>query len=333
MTVREEHDQGPGVRRSAAGLVVVVGFATALVVALGVVLANGPAWLTGGAAAAAVAVRPLPGERGSAELRRLATQVAALPDDVGSGRYALLKTETWGDREPRPGTDGEVPDGVNVPYHEKRIEWFADDYSGRWIVDTTPGGGAAEHDDAVEPADEGAAELDRRFHALPTGDGAYAASVKAEVDGVLPWFAGGDSGDRKDVARYLKKHQDPGPLLSLMVVSWQFAASDDDRHQPRTPRERAAVLRYLATVPGAVVTDGVKDPAGRVGIAVTVNAPAGLPAGAQSVTLLFDRRTGNLLASRSSFRPVETPLTEVRYSYPEDRVVLVRTTRFTDHLG
>jgi hypothetical protein len=203
------------------------------------------------------------------------------------------------------------------------------------VVDTTPQGGAPEHDEAVEPPSEAARRMGPRLRRLPTEDVDYAAFVKEELDGVLPWFVAGDSGDERDVARYLAEHGDPSPFLSLVIVARQFADSDGG-HEPRSPQERAAVLRYLATVPGAVVSDGVKDPAGRAGIAVSVNAPADFlvdQGGRQSVTLLFDRTSGNLLASRCSFHAVEAPVTDVRHRYPDDRVVLVRTARFTDHLG
>jgi hypothetical protein len=349
MTDQGGHDQGSGPsvpsgaegtgfggrRRSAKGPTAVVAAATLVVGGLAAAVATGPDWLTGGTAAAATvsATGPLPGAQGTAALRRLASQVAALPNDVGTGRYAVLKTETWADREPDPeGPDGTVPAGVVVPYHERRSEWFADDHSGKWVADSTPSGGAVEHDEVVEPPLE-PADIERRFRTLPTDDAGYRALVREELDGVLPWVIEGDDGDEEDVARYLAKHEDPSPYLSLMIVAWQFADSDDGGHQPRTPQERAAVLRYLATLPGVVVTGGVTDPAGRTGIAVTMNAPADIPAGGGNITLLFDRRSGDLLATRTSFHDLETPLTDLRYRHPDDRVVVVHSARFADHVG
>jgi hypothetical protein len=326
-----EVEGAAGRRGSVRGPSVVVGLALAVVAGLAAVVSGGPGRLTGDAASAAVAAGPMPAARGDAELYTLAKQVAARSNDVGSGRYALLRTETWADREPAPDEDGDVPAGVFVPYHEYRAEWFADDYSGRSVVDTTPRDGAAEHEEAVEPASEAAAGWDHRLRTLPTDDAAYAASIREHVDGLLPVWVGDD-----DVARYLATHEDPSAYLATVFVAWQFADSDDGGHQPRTPLERAVVLRYLATVPGAVVTNGVKDPAGREGIAVTVSAPADLfPQGEDrgNVTLLFDRRTGNLLASKHSVHPVTAPPTDLRYRRPGDRVVVVHTARFTDSIG
>jgi hypothetical protein len=86
------------------------------------------------------------------------------------------------------------------------------------------------------------------------------------------------------------------------------------------------------------VSDRVEYPVGRQGIAVTVNAPADFLDTPRSrerggITLLFDRRSGNLLASRLSARVVEAPLTGVRYRHRGDHVTVIHAARFTDHLG
>jgi hypothetical protein len=198
----------------------------------------GPGWLTGGTASAAVAARPTPAAPGDAALRRLATQVAALPNDVGSGRYAFLQTETWGEQERPLDENGEVPAGV-LPNHEYRTEWFADDHSGKWVADGTPRGGAPEHFEAMEPPLEPVGVGERRFSTLPTDDAAHAAAIREEALGGLPWLVSGDDGTEADAARYLATHEDPVPFLGLLAVSRQFADSDGE-HQPRTPQERAA---------------------------------------------------------------------------------------------
>lgn len=60
---------------------------------------------------------------------------------------------------------------------------------------------------------------------------------------------------------------------------------------PATTGTRAAAYRMLATLPGVSVIDNVRDPAGRVGVALQLPA-----SGADRVQLVIDRQSGDLLA-------------------------------------
>lgn len=60
---------------------------------------------------------------------------------------------------------------------------------------------------------------------------------------------------------------------------------------PATPGTRAAAYRMLATLPGVNVIDNVRDPAGRVGVALHLP-----PSGADRIQLVIDRQSGDLLA-------------------------------------
>ena len=314
-----------GNRRRTRGVAIAAAVATAGALVLSVAVWGGAGWsLSGGEKVA--------GPQAATDLRELAARVGKLPDDTGEGRYAHVRTERWYDDE-AVSADGTPADGL-VRYHERRDEWFADDHSGRTVTDRTPEGGATEHEEGNQPALEvvggdGGPE-DHRFRALPTGDAAFARAIEDQVDGVLPWFAAGDSATEEDVARYLATHEDPGPYLSVWMVTEHFVGDDD--HQPRTPRERAAALRYLASVDGVTVTDGVTDTAGRRGVAISLKAPADLldgegPAG---ITVLVDPKSGNVLAVKQSFAGAST---DVRYTKPGDHVTVVHIAEFTDRLG
>jgi hypothetical protein len=321
------------VLRTASVASVAVAFAATLAVSSD----RGWSLSVGPSASDAAAGGPLTGERASAELRRLAARVAGLPDDTGGGRYAYLRTESWYDRD---SADGGAPASGAAPVHERRSEWFADDHSGRWTVDRVAPGGATEHETGDEPAlpVAGADDAgDHRFQPLPTDDAVLARTIREEVaGGALPWLAVGDSATDEDVAEYLATHEDPRAYLSVFVLAERFVGGDD--RQPRTPPERAAALRYLATVPGVTVTHDVTDAAGRSGTAVSVRAPAGFPedGGHASVMLLVDPTAGQVLATELSAGTAEAaarPSDGVRYLTPGDVVTVVHVARFTDRPG
>ncbi|GII02880.1 CU044_5270 family protein [Planobispora takensis] len=84
----------------------------------------------------------------------------------------------------------------------------------------------------------------------------------------------------------------PVPTFSqddvVWQVGWELLAE-----VPATPETRAAVLRMLAATPGARLADGLRDAAGRAGLAIT---RASMAPGLET-RILIDRDTGDPLAS------------------------------------
>lgn len=244
-----------------------VALATVLVLALSVAVLGRELGLdrpAGGAFAATPApLRYTPaGEDAAAALRRVADRTAALPDTTGDGRYALVETRSW-DLSTLVDGDRRVTSAV---VESRTSTWIADDGSGRRARMYQVPGERPHVDDTTSSA--GGLSLMWPLRSLPADDAALARELE-------------------------RGHPvENGPAERLVAIG------DAYRQMPLPPAVRAAVLRYLATTPGLMLTGRVVDRAGREGLAVSVDSDhSGLPT---RYTLIFDPADGRLLGSEDT---------------------------------
>ena len=195
-------------------------------------------------------------------LRELAAGVSALPDDTGRGGYARLRTREW--NLFTRVVDGERVTSEVVP--QSRESWVAADGSGRIVTSVERPGKAVE-----------SSRRDAAVGEIPT-----------------MWPLRSLSPDDAELAVQLGRGHpaENGPAERFVAVQDAYA------DMPLEPAVRAAILRYVASTPGLVVTGRVQDRAGRAGIAVSVTSHySGLPT---RYTLIFDENTGRLLGSEGT---------------------------------
>jgi hypothetical protein len=207
-------------------------------------------------------------------LAALADRLAPAPYDGRAGRYEYVYTRRMG------GASTEMPGGgfaTMTRQVEARV-WTAADGSGRWITDRGP----------VQYADDAS----RAFYtAHPQHlDDAHEEETFApggQPPRPLP------AADPAAMAEQLYRPRENGPSVALVGVADLYAARILDR------AHRAAVLRFLATTEG--VTCAGETPT-EAGSGLLVTAPVGRgphpsPGGGNLEALLFDPRTGELLAA------------------------------------
>lgn len=227
----------------------------------------------GTASQPALAVTPAPltyhrSDRPAADaLKSIADRVGRLPDD----RPAVWRTEhfvcdSW---SLSTRVDGVQVTSAVIP--ERRETWQKPDGSTRWKTRTLS--------PAVRNSDqrqvwEDAGAVGRSPRTASGSGGASSVSEPPPTEkGMRKWLAHG---------------QDLGPGLLFEVVPERF------QDHVFSPAQRAALLRVLADTEGVVHAGTVEDRAGRTGEAFSLtDRSGGLPG---KRTLVFDPRTGNLLA-------------------------------------
>ncbi|MFY4721586.1 CU044_5270 family protein [Streptomyces sp. LaBMicrA B280] len=157
---------------------------------------------------------------------------------------------------------------------ERRETWEKPDGSSRWNMTTLAPRFQNQRQRTVwEEAGSVGEEPVRSSGASGPGSGST-AEPPSTVEGMRAWLADG---------------QDMGPGLLYEVLPERF------QDHVFSPAQRAAVLRVLASTRGVVYAGTVKDRAGRSGEAFSLTGRfGGLP---NKRTLVFDPRTGDLLAS------------------------------------
>jgi hypothetical protein len=221
------------------------------------------------------------------QLRALAARVGPAPYDTATGRYAYHLLRTWGD----PSVTS--PDGYVLGYCTEQQVWSLPDGSG--VVRDIP----------LPP--QFPDEASRRFWEkhLPQSQ-----TRPRRYD--MPAYpgAGPTPTDRAGMAELLDTQYGPGAVTKMVDKLY--------RHEVVSRSTRALVLSVIADVPGFRWRGKVTDRAGRRGVAITWDDPAHQ----QRFLLIFDPRTGALLADEAIAR--------------SDRVssysVILETTR-TDRTG
>jgi hypothetical protein len=191
-------------------------------------------------------------------LRQIAGRVQAMPEDIGSGRYAHLTSRSW---SLFTRVDGEQVTSRVVPMENE--SWIAAEGSGRQVTRSQNEDGEATVVDSTMAA------------------GAYA----------WMWPPRSLSGDDATLAEQLRlgHPERNGPAERLVAVRDAYS------EHPLPPVTRAAMLRYLAATPGLRVSGEVIDRAGRHGIGFSLDsAYSGLPT---RYTLIVDPDDGRVLDS------------------------------------
>ncbi|MFH9089847.1 CU044_5270 family protein [Streptomyces sp. NPDC017673] len=227
----------------------------------------------GTASQPAFALTPAPlayhrSDRSAAEvLKGIADRVGQLPDD----RPASWKTEhfVWNSWSLSTRVDSIQVTSAVIPEH--RETWQKPDGSTHWKTRTLP---PTFQNSEQREVWEDAGALGRSAQTTSGSSGASPVTEPpATEEGMRKWLANG---------------QDLGPGLLYEVVPERF------QEHVFSPAQRAALLRVLADTKGVVYAGTVKDRTGRTGEALSLTDRfGGLP---NKRTLIFDPRTGNLLA-------------------------------------
>ncbi|MYU03757.1 hypothetical protein GTY81_07600 [Streptomyces sp. SID8366] len=159
-----------------------------------------------------------------------------------------------------------------IPEH--RETWEKPDGSSHWKVTTLSPQFQNQQQHKVWENAGSVGKEPVRSSGTSSSDARSATEPPSTVEGMRAWLANG---------------QDMGPGLLYEVLPERF------QDHVFSPAQRAAVLRVLASTRGIVYAGMVKDRAGRSGEAFSLTGRfGGLP---NKRTLVFDRQTGNLLAS------------------------------------
>jgi hypothetical protein len=209
-----------------------------------------------------------PSNRPAADvLQDIANRVAHLPDN----RPAPWKTEhfVWDSWSLSTRIDNIQVTSAVIPEH--RETWQKPDGSVRWKSSTLPPEFQSSDQRKIW---EDAGALGRSpQESTGSGDASILTEPPSTVEGMRAWLANG---------------QRMGPGLLYEVVPERF------QDHVFSPAQRAALLRVIADAKGIVYTGKIKDRAGRTGEAFSLTGRfGGLP---NKRTLIFDPRTGNLLA-------------------------------------
>lgn len=189
----------------------------------------------------------------------IAARTAALPDDVGTGRYARIETQEWS-LFTRVGGDDHTVTSTVMP--QRITRWLAADGSGRSVV---------RYDQPGIPW----TTTERRTY------------EPGERSAAWPTLSPDDVTIAKQLA--LGHPASNGPAERLVAVD------DLLRDQPMRPAVRAAVLRYLADTPTLELAGTTTDRLGRPGVAFSLESDhVGLPT---RHTVVVDPGSGRVLSS------------------------------------
>ncbi|GAA0221639.1 CU044_5270 family protein [Cryptosporangium japonicum] len=216
-----------------------------------------------------LAYQQKPSTAAAPALERIAARTAARPDDSGQGRYRHISVVGWYlDSATRAGATR----SAIVP---RRTEtWLAGDGSGRSVTTTQP------------PAF--GSEDDRHWWSRLGDDDARTVRTWTSGEDVRTWTQPAPADPRR-MARFLQV----GHPVSNGPAGVLTAAADLCREQVLAPRQRAALLRTLATLPGLRAAGPVTDRSGRYGEAFVLDSSySGLPT---RYTLIVDATTGRFL--------------------------------------
>jgi hypothetical protein len=204
------------------------------------------------------------------QLRALAAQLAPSRCDTTTGKYTYIHTIGWN------AVFDDSPDGKSqriVPSDDRR--WFAADGSGRT---------SSTHLPTVYPNDES----HRYWQNHPV------QTTGTPGPFVYDWPAG-RAGPTKPPP------SDPAALAKRIGTRLPFASVRDVSSYYAVPlATRAELLRVLANTPGVVWRGETTDRAGRKGVAVSLDT------GEAEHVLIFDSRTGEMLAWEEVERPADT---------------------------
>ncbi len=226
-------------------------------------------------------------------LRKLARQIADSPYDIHSGRYTYHHTKHWG------GVVTSSPEGHMQSFVIEQEIWTAADGSGRQRQKFLP----------PEYPDE---ESRRYFESLPQSPTSTTQSPDpSDGQSVLPVGPAEPPlpTDRPHLAELLGARGAPGGVAKIVDSVYSGHGI------PRATR--ATILEILADMPGWYWRGEVTDRAGRAGVAITADE------GSYQAVLVFDPRTGMLLAHEGVWRP-NLRLNAYKLQLAMDR---------TDHLG
>jgi hypothetical protein len=207
------------------------------------------------------------------QLRAIAAQLAPSRCDTTTGKYTFIHTIGWN------AVFDDAPDGRSqriVP--SERWNWLAADGSARFRATVLP---------AVYPNEESYRYF-QKHPVQPTGTPA------ADVNDLPPDPRRAIRPLPTDPAEVAKKLLTGGKQFLFWNVRDWFSA----HAVPQATR--AEVLRILANTPGVVWRGETTDRAGRKGVAVSLDD------GATRHVLIFDPRTGEMLAWDDVERPVDT---------------------------
>ena len=192
-------------------------------------------------------------------LSEIATRTAALPDDVGAGRYARVETQEWS-LFTRVGGDDHTVTSTVMP--QRSTTWLAADGSGRSVVRYDQPG-------------------------IPWTTTKRKTFEPGERGSPWPTLSADDATTAKRLA--LGHPASNGPAERLVAID------DLLRDQPMRPAVRAAVLRYLADTPTLELAGTTTDRLGRPGVAFSLDSDhTGLP---MRYTMVVDPGTGRVLDS------------------------------------
>lgn len=217
-------------------------------------------------------------------LRDLAVRITEAPYERKPGAYAYLYSKSWG------GTGQTSPEGQRMAYVEETELWLGGDGSPRQR-DTVVG---------IEFPDQ---ESRRYWESVPNADqllspGQHVSDIPADLPLAVPT-------DRAGLAEWLRG---PGGVDDKRVVAAY-------QQQLLPWQTRAAILEILADQPGYVWRGEVTDRLGRPGVAISQDDSGH----ALRSVLVFDSRTGELLASELVDLSGETPELRVYSVHRSDR--------------
>ncbi|MEV0398159.1 hypothetical protein [Polymorphospora rubra] len=225
----------------------------------------------------------LPGATAAACLEQIAGRLQPTSYDGQSGRYERLRVSQ------DSGMSTQLPDTLGmatVVYSEDWTRWLAEDGSGRQRIVR----GAPEYPD----------EASRNFYAEHPGHLPTAGTETRELGRRGLPVAPLPAPDPAAMDRELYQPRENGPSQALVGVA------DLNRGRVLPAAHRVAVLRFLATTDGVVCRGELTDPTGRTGVAVSADrgrGPRPSPGDHGRELLLFDARTGELLASSGGVTP------------------------------
>jgi len=227
----------------------------------------------------------------AARLRDLARHLGPAAYDEETGRYAYRRGRSWG------ATTVTSTEGHVVSFVETEETWTAADGAGRHIRRTV----ALEFPNDQSrrywqreiarnglPAIPEETIQDLPFESSSSGSPTPSSRTGDPEDPALPADQTRPPSGRSDLAKLLRARSGPFDAAKWTMELYRAYV---------VPREtRRQVLQILASLNGFVWRGRVTDRVGRDGVAISVDLVGGEPHDASQMVLVFDPRTGELLA-------------------------------------